>query len=158
MRLRTITPLAAAVSLLAFAVNAQGHATVSSFSFTEPIADTATDDCRGGLAGTLTGTDSVTGQFEDTYPPHQGFNFHGTEAGSYRIDFVDGSYALGSFTSHFEASAAFASTSTVVDRATVYTSSGVLLGTEVIHVVDHVTSESDIVRVTFDKLRLTCSV
>jgi hypothetical protein len=166
-RLRALTPAAVAVGLLALAAGAQGHATVMSFSFTNTLSDTATDDCRGGLAGTLTGTSTVAGQFEDTYPPRQGFNFHATESGTYRIDFVDGSYALGSFSNHFDGSGAFASTSTVLDKSTVYTASAELLGTEVIHVVDHITvkdlpplgpSDNDVVEVTFDKLRLTCSL
>jgi hypothetical protein len=174
-KMRAITPVAAAVGLLALAVNAQGRATVVPFSSTETFTDTATDDCRGGLAGTLTGTSTVSGQFEDTYPPVQGFHFQGTEKGTYRIAFVDGSYAIGSFSSHFDGggqvnpqgTSSSTNTSTVLDTATVYAASGQLLGTEIIHVVDHVTgqdlpplgpSDNDIVRVTFDKLRLTCSV
>jgi hypothetical protein len=148
-RVRCMTPLAAVVGLLVMSGSAQARATVTSFSNTGTFTDAATDDCRGGLAGAITGTDTVTGQFEDTYPPTQGFYFHGTDNGTYRIDFIDGSYAIGSYTSHFsgggpitpQGSAFGTSTSTVLDISTVYQADGTDLGTEIIHGSDHFTAE-----------------
>jgi hypothetical protein len=170
---RSVILLAALLALLTMAAGAHARATVSSFSSTGTFTAPAPDDCRGGLPGTITGTDTVKGQFEDTYPPTQGFYFRGTDNGTYRIAFEDGSYAIGSYTVHFtgggpinpQGTSFDTSTSTVLDTATVYQADGTQLGREIIHASDHVTAEdlpplgpsdNDVIRVTFDRFRLSC--
>jgi hypothetical protein len=117
---------------------------IGNFTFTQPISDTFSDaPCADGLTGTLTGTETVSAHYTNN-PTF--FHIEGTNTQTYRIDFSDGSYALGSYLEHFAEAANSGSgtlklndTSVERDVATVYAADGTPIGTVTIWVTSHTT-------------------
>ena len=142
--LRLLVPVAAVSGLLALAGGAYAKTTVQSFGpDTEPITLAVSDTCRGGLPGSLTGTSVTTGQLVST---DTGNHVQGTQTGTFRVDYADGSYALGSFSSPFESGgpfmppvAVFTDTDTLLAKLTIHDANGEQLGAETIHWVQHMT-------------------
>ena len=94
-----------ALALLVPAAASQGAAETGTFPIenvlSEPMDLTGT--CLGaGAIGTLTGTEVGAGRFTENGPPALGFHAHGTSRLVFRIDFVDGRYALGTLVEHFD--------------------------------------------------------
>jgi hypothetical protein len=135
---------AALLAALALAGPASGSAETGTFHIVEPFADTWTDfPCFEGIAGTVTGTDTIDGHFTENGPPSLGFHAHGSSTQSYRIDFADGRYVLGTFTGGFTFNAAvsghIADSGRGWDRATAYAADGRTIGPLTTHSVGHVT-------------------
>jgi hypothetical protein len=169
---RLLLPVAAVAVLVVGTAGARA-ATVTKFPpETSPFTLAVNDDCRGGLAGTLTGTSVTSVQSVDTLPAHQGFHFRFLETDTFRVDFVDGSYALGSFVHPFEFNSSFIgtggdgnasneSTDIVAAHLTVYDATGDRLGTETVHMREHITvldlaNDGAIVRVSFSDAHVAC--
>jgi hypothetical protein len=74
---------------------------VGTFSDSQPYSDVVVTDvpCFEGQTGTASGVDSVAGRYNNA-PPF--FHFTGVESGTYRIDFSDGRYILGSYRTKVE--------------------------------------------------------
>lgn len=166
-----------AAALLLPAGTAHAEATVLRFEFTTPFTDfVPSDDCRPDLSATVTGTEVLVGQRVET--PSGGFRLHGSITSTFTIQFSDGSYGVGESTDHFAApfvingpgqeSATSVSTFAHVDSVKVYNSDGQVIGTATFHSVEHITfkdlpplggppGENDIIRVSFDRGRLTCN-
>jgi hypothetical protein len=138
---------AASAALLAAATltgSAAGSAESGPFHQDEPFTDTWTDfPCFEGLAGAVSGREVVDGHFTENGPPSLSFHAHGKTTQSYRIDFADGRFVLGTFTGRFSFNAT--GRAHVVDsgggrdRATVYAADGRLIGPLEARSVAHVT-------------------
>jgi hypothetical protein len=175
---RTLACLIAA-GLLVPAATAQAGATVLRFEFTTPFTDfVPSDDCRPGVSGIVTGTEVLVGQRVEAPPPSTGYRLHGLVTDTFTIQFSDGSYGVGESSDRFaapfvingpsHATATSVATFAHVDAMTVYDGDGHVIGTETFRVVEHITfkdypplggppGDNDIVRVSFDRGRLTCA-
>jgi hypothetical protein len=169
-----------AAALLLPAGTAHAEATVLRFEFTTPFTDfVANDDCRPDVSATVTGTEILVGQRVQPPPPSSGFRLHGSITSTFTIQFSDGSYGVGESTDHFAApeiingpsqeSATSVGTFAHVDSVTVYDAGGQLIGTATFRLVEHITfkdlpplggppGDNDIIRVSFDRGRLTCDM
>jgi hypothetical protein len=132
----------AAILLLApESAAAAGGAVITPFSFTDTeVFQGAIPECSTDLVGTNTFTEVVSGQVVET--PSGTVHASGTNLFSYRVDFPDGSYALGGGRSAFSFNAAgpFVSQSEVTrEPRTLYDASGDPVVQVVIHVVSHLT-------------------
>src|SRR5436309_3074947 len=96
------------------------------------LSGPANDGCRG-LDGTETGT--LRSHFEFRQTANGGLHFLASEHGTYRVDWEDGSYSLGSidhsFTGIFGIPGEQSHTEVYMDKSTVYDVDGNRLGTEV---------------------------
>jgi hypothetical protein len=133
---------AATLVLLATAGAAHASATVIPFGGTSTFTDTTNDSCRGDLAGNVSGTVTLHG--EVILQPSGELTFVDADHSVYRVDYVDGSYAIGSAAHHVTGTgvhgdgvATFSETNNY--RLTVYDSAGQRLGTENGIYVTHVT-------------------
>jgi hypothetical protein len=142
---RTIrrTGVLAAFALLVFAGAAHASATVGTFSSQDQLSGTETGivGCFPNLSGTLSGIDTVAGQFVAT---DSGIHFHGTEIQDYRIDFENGWYLLSYSPTHFDGNANFGSgqfesTNAQQDRGTLYAADGEVIGPITVQTVTHIT-------------------
>ncbi len=144
-RARCVKALPAALlAALALTGPASGSAETGTFHDEHPFAETLTDfPCFEGIAGTITGTDTVDGHFTENGPPSLGFHAHGSSTQRYRVDFADGRYVLGTFTGRFSFNATVRGHITDSgggwDRAIVYAADGRVIGPLTIHSVGHVT-------------------
>jgi hypothetical protein len=144
-RARRVAGLPAALlAALALAGPASGSAETGAFHTDQPFADTLTDfPCFEGIAGTITGTETIDGHFTENGPPSLGFHAHGSTTQSYRVDFADGRYVLGTFTGHFSFNATVRAHVTDSgggrDRAIAYAADGQPIGPLTIQSVEHVT-------------------
>jgi hypothetical protein len=141
---------ATALSLALVAPVYAAAANISRFTVTTPFTDTLFDDCTG-LAGTLAGTDVVTGQ---TVATGTGFHFEGTQTDTLVITLSDGSYAPAQSLDHlsFNADAGVTVFTTAhVDSLTFYSADGQVLYSETFRLVEHNTiTRDDVVRVEFE--------
>ena len=107
------------------------------------------DNCGTGIA---TGTDTVT--YTSVQTPTGGFHIAGTDTGTARVDWPDGSYTLEGFTDHFSV-VATAGTTVVTDAHTDfaynYSAGGVLQSQGKFYATEHFTvTNGVIVRVDFE--------
>jgi hypothetical protein len=123
----------------------------SAGSFTRQVnfSDTVPGDypCFAGVTGTITGTETISGHYSNA-PAF--FHFEGTLTQEYRIDFSDGRYVIGGFSTRFADAWNAQSgipreqyTDVGVERATVYASDGSATGTVTVSGVIH-TSWADL--------------
>jgi len=125
------------------------YGTTSSSDPGEPLID----DCRPELTGTIFGT----GEFRyETVETSEGFHFNGTETGTARIDWSDGSYSLIKVKDHYSFNAgngikAVVFTLPHVDTVTNYTADGEFLSRSSLHHIEHFTVINGVVRVDFDR-------
>jgi hypothetical protein len=129
---------------LALAGPASGSADTGAFHIDQPFADTLTDfPCFEGIAGTITGTETIDGHFTENGPPSLGFHAHGGTTQSYRVDLADGRYVLGTFTGRFSFNATVGAhvkdSGGGWDRAIAYAADGTPIGPLTIQSVGHVT-------------------
>jgi hypothetical protein len=173
-----------ALALLVPAAVSQGAAETGTFAFenalSEPLDLTGT--CLGaGAIGTLTGTEVLAGRFTENGPPSFGFHFHATSTLPFRIDFVDGRYAIGTSIEHSDFNALdtghddngpgdtdvgqFKDSATSRDTATVYGPDGQALTSVTVHHDGHLiwrdqdadgVPEPGEIRSEVDHFRLSC--
>jgi hypothetical protein len=143
---------------------------VGTFYDQEAVSDTIADPCFAGATGTLTGTDTLSGRYNNA-PDF--FHFEATHTLDFRIDFTDGRYAIGTLGTHVTETAN--AESGVVrqkdseaghGQATVYAANGSAVGTLTISTTFHTTwTDSDgdrqvdpsEITASVDRLRVTCS-
>ena len=148
----TLPALLGAVALsLALVAPVSAAASISRFTVTTPFSDTIPIDECFGLAGTLAGTDVVTGQ---TVATDKGFHFEGTQIDTLVITLSDGSYAPAQSLDHlsFNTGPGVTVFSTAhVDSLTFYSAGGQPLYSQTLRLVEHYTITSgDVVRVRFE--------
>jgi hypothetical protein len=134
------------------------------------LSGPATDGCRG-----LTGTESGTlySHFEFRQTANGALHFLDSDHGTYRVDWEDGSYSLGSidhsFTSVFGIAGEQPQPEIFMDKSTVYDADGNRLGTEFGKFLEHVSIDNqpplfgppgpeDTLHVQIDTGTFTCSV
>jgi hypothetical protein len=148
----------------------QSGVTVGTYSDHNPFSDIVPGDypCFDGVAGTINGSEDVFGHYNNS---PRFFHFEGFFSGSYRIDFLDGRYVIGSWVSHNEngfgssGTDGYSVTEPGQEHATVYSADGQPIGSVTIHTLLHVTARdrnrdsqidpSEIVS-SVDSFRLTC--
>jgi hypothetical protein len=122
-------------------------------TITSQIFETGlSDDCRPGLTGTLVGTDVVSYQSVET---PQGFHIYGTDGGTGRIDWSDGSYTLINSIDRFSFNAVGQGTTvftnTHTDSGDFYSAAGVFEFRQTFHEIEHMTVTNGVVRVDISK-------
>ena len=158
---KTIVLALGAAGLLAIsavmgnAAPASAAATVTRDSVTTTTSETGLpDDCRPGITGTLVGTDVFSFQTVET---DQGFHFVGTDSGTGRIDWSDGTYTIIESVDHISFNAGghgtTVFTSTHVDSGDTFTADGVFLFRATFHEVERFTATDGVVRVDFERGR-----
>ena len=120
---------------------------------TSPTFETGlTDDCLPGLTGTIVGTDVLSFQSVET---PQGFHIHGTDGGTARIDWSDGSYTLIEAVDRFSFNAVGQGTTVFAEAHTdagdFFSADGVFQFRKTFHEIEHVTVTDGVVRVEFQK-------
>ena len=136
-----VTILSSVLALTAaFGVAAPASAgTVTRQTFVVPFTEPGVDDCRPGVTGTVAGTDVIDVHSVETA---NGFHLKGTSAGTGRIDWNDGTYALISWKTEFTFQApregTTAYTEAHVDYLDTYAADGTLLFREAFHVVERI--------------------
>jgi hypothetical protein len=140
---RLLCAALAGLAALACASMASAEATTGEISWQDQLSmsDVGLVPCYPNLAGTLTGTDTGTGQFVLTTT---GVHVEGVETQIYRIDFANGWYLLSSSPTHFDTNFNFSSGQTEntfaqQDRGTLYAANGQLLGRLDVWGVTHLT-------------------
>jgi hypothetical protein len=141
---RKLATHAALVALcsLSFIGSSYAQATVSNFSFQNPISGTETGivGCFPDLTGTITGTETVVGHSVDT---GHGSHVSGTDTQNYRIDFVDGRYLVSSSPALFEFNTNLLGRTVYNDvqrdRASLYNAEGTPIGTVTVFNITHIT-------------------
>ena len=157
-----VVALAVVGALLALPVAGLGAATVTQSSTTTRVGPDSVDDVGCGLpTGVLTGTDTFAYQLVQL--DNGSVNIQGTDTLVYRVDFPNGDYFLSRSATpfHFNTSAPGGtanSTSTTLDRGTVYDASGNAIGTVTFHDTAHATvAPGGNVTVNFDRFFITCT-
>jgi len=157
IRLWKLVPLAALAVSATAAMTASASASASAAAVVTRVSITIpggpdpvqSDNCG---AGTISGTDTVT--YTSVQTPTGGFHIAGTDTGTARVDWPDGSYTLEGFTDHFSV-VATAGTTVVTDAHTDfaynYSAGGVLQSQGKFYATEHFTvTNGVIVRVDFD--------
>ena len=157
IRLWKLVPLAALAVSATAAMTASASASASAAAVVTRVSITIpggpdpvqSDNCG---AGTISGTDTVT--YTSVQAPTGGFHIAGTDTGTARVDWPDGSYTLEGFTDHFSV-VATAGTTVVTDAHTDfaynYSAGGVLQSQGKFYATEHFTvTNGVIVRVDFD--------
>jgi hypothetical protein len=142
---------------------------VGTFYDQEAVSDTVADPCSAGVTGTLTGTDTLSGRYNNA-PDF--FHFEATHTLDFRIDFADGRYAIGTLGTHVtETANAESGVTRQKDseaghgQATVYAADGSATGTVTISSTFHTTwtdYDSDWqvdpgeITASVDRFRVTC--
>ena len=110
------------------------------------------DDCRPGITGTIVGTDVF--QFQ-TVEAADGFHFAGTDSGTGRIEWSDGTYTIIGFTDHLSFNAAGSGTTVFTnaheDSGDTYAADGAFLYRGTFHLVERMTVTDGVVRVEFER-------
>lgn len=160
----TATLVLAGGALTATAAHAS-DATVSRYEETTTFSDTVTDDCRG-VDGTITGTNVFAYQevvMLDSDGNPAGYHLTGTSTDTFRLDFVDGSYGVGSAVTRpianvTEPSGVSTYTEAHVDDVTVYAADGQQLLRLMFHETVHFTLVDGTVRADVEQghFSLTC--
>ena len=121
------------------------RAQVGTFHDQHPVTDpSALPECMpAGLAdmvGTQDGTETTDGRFAAN---ETGLHFEGTTVFTYRVDFPDGRYVIGSAVDHFRAtftaSGQTVSGDVVLEPRTIYAADGTVIGRVLIHALSHIT-------------------
>ena len=136
----------AAMTASASAAAVVTRGSVTTIGVPEPIQS---DNCGTGI---ISGTDTFT--YTSVQTPTGGFHIAGTDTGTARVDWPDGSYTLEGFTDHFSV-VATAGTTVVTDAHTDfaynYSAGGVLQSQGKFYATEHFTvTNGVIVRVDFD--------
>ena len=152
---RAAAVLVMAAVACAFARPASAAATVHRDTITTSFSDSGLpDDCRAGLTGTIVGTDVLAYQEVQTA---SGYHFEATDTGTARITWSDGSYSLTESVDHPAFNAGPGTTvftNAHEDSGNTYAADGTFLFRQTFHLVEHVTVEAGVVRVTFERSRL----
>jgi hypothetical protein len=86
-----------------------------------------------------------------------GFYFAGTDSGTGRIDWSDGSYTIGGFTDHVSFTASRTGTTVFTnahaDSGDTFTADGVFVYRGTFHIVERMTVTNGVVRVEFERGR-----
>jgi hypothetical protein len=132
---------------------ASAAAIVTRDSVTTTSSETGiSDDCRPGITGTIVGTDVFSFQTVET---DHGFHFVGTDSGTGRIDWSDGTYTLGEFTDRISFNAVGEETTVFTnaheDSGDTYTADGMFLFRGTFHLVERFTVTDGLVRVEFER-------
>jgi hypothetical protein len=148
-----IITIAVAACVSAAAAPASATAVVTRDSVTGTATESGLpDDCRPGITGTIVGADVFTFQ---TVEAADGFHFTGTDSGTARIDWSDGSYTISGFTDHLSFTAARTGTTVFtnahVDVGDTYAADGAFLYRGAFHVAEHMTVTNGVVRVEFER-------
>jgi hypothetical protein len=158
-RVKAIAVAVGAAALLAISAGAgmvapaSAAAIVTRDSVTTTSSETGiSDDCRPGITGTIVGTDVFNFQSVET---DQGFHFVGTDSGTGRIDWSDGTYTLTEFTDRISFNAVGEGTTVFTnaheDSGDTYTADGVFLFRGTFHLVERFTVTDGVVRVEFER-------
>jgi hypothetical protein len=119
-----------------------------------PINDQGlTDECRPGITGTLTGTETIKFQEVTSQGDHQ----IGTVTDVINITWSDGSYSTGGGVSHISVTSgatAIAYTNAHQDFVDTYSSDGVFLFRLTFHVVERITLVDGDIKNAFERGRL----
>jgi hypothetical protein len=144
---------------------------VGTFFAQKAVSDTVAGDypCFAGVTGTITGTDTLSGRYNNS-PDF--FHFEATHTFDYRIDFTDGRYVIGGFSTHLTETANAESgvvrqkdSEAGQERATVYAADGTATGTVTISGTFHTTwidKDADWqvdpgeITASVDRFRVTC--
>jgi hypothetical protein len=133
----------AALAAFTFADIASGATTINPISWQDELSmtDVGLVPCYPTLAGTLTGTDTGTGQYVLT---DTGVHVQGVETQTYRIDFSNGWYLTSSSPTHFNVNFIFSNgqttnTNAQRDHATLYDAHGQVIGSLDVWGVTHLT-------------------
>jgi hypothetical protein len=158
-RVKTLALALGAAALLAISAGAgmappaSAATIVTRHSITTTSSETGlTDDCRPGITGTIVGTDVFNYQTVET---DQGFHFVGTDSGTGRIDWSDGTYTLIEFTDRISFNAVGDGTTVFTnaheDSGDTYTADGVFLFRLTFHLVERFTvTDGDVTRIEFE--------
>jgi hypothetical protein len=162
-RVAVVTMLAllvVAAGALALPGSSLGAATVTPVLITTTIPpfQVGPDETCGGVVGTLSGTDTIAGQTVET---DTGFHFTGTDTFVFRIDYVNGWYALHSQSEQLSFNAnplqdVVVITGALLDMGTLYDASGNLIGYERFNNIFHTTIVNGTAVTDFSKGFLTC--
>jgi hypothetical protein len=139
------------------AAPASAAAIVIRDTITTPFTESGVpNDCRPGVTGSLEGTSVFDFQSIET---EEGFHVTGTFTDSIRIDWSDGTYAIGESTEHVAFNAVENGTTVFTlahqDSANTYSADGAFLYGLTFHLVEHVTvTNGDVTRVEFERGRL----
>ena len=158
-RVTAIAVALGAAALLAISAGAgmvapaSAAAIVTRDSVTSTSSETGiSDDCRPGITGTIVGTDVFSFQTVET---DHGFHFVGTDSGTGRIDWSDGTYTLGEFTDRISFNAVGEGTTVFTnaheDSGDTYTADGMFLFRGTFHLVERFTVTDGLVRVEFER-------
>ena len=143
------------------AAPASAAAIVTRDTITTPFTESGVpNDCRPGVTGSLEGTNVFDFQTVET---EEGFHMTGTFTDSVRIDWNDGTYAIGESTEHFAFNAVENGTTvfTLAHRSspTTYSADGAFLYSFTFHLVAHFTvTNGDVTRVEFERGRVIRTV
>jgi hypothetical protein len=149
-----------AVGIFALPASSFGAATVTPVLITTPIAPftVGPDETCGGVVGTLSGTDTLAGQSVET---DTGSHFTGTDTFVFRIDYVNGTYALHTQTEQFTFNGnplqgVVILKGALLDMGTLYDANGSVIGYERFNNIYHLTIVNGTAIVEFSKGFLTC--
>jgi hypothetical protein len=145
--------IAVAAYMAATAAPASAAAIVTRDTVTTTSSDTGLlDDCRPGITGTIVGTDVFTFQ---TVEAADGLHFVGTDSGTGRIDWSDGTYTIIGFTDHLSFTAVGTGTTVFTnaheDSGDTYTADGAFMYRGTFHIVERMTVTDGVVRVEFER-------
>jgi hypothetical protein len=148
-----VVAIAVAACTAALAAPASAAAVVTRDTVTSTSSESGLlDDCRPGITGTIVGTDVFKFQ---TVEAADGFHFVGTDSGTGRIDWSDGSYTIIGFTDHVSFTAASNGTTVFTnaheDSGNTYTADGAFLYRGTFHLVERMTVADGVVRVEFER-------
>lgn len=150
--------LAVATSVLAVTVTAGAGSPAAAAAVVDRNTTTSynlesglPDDCRPGITGDLSGTGVVTSQSVTT---PTGFHIHGTDTGTGRIDWTDGSYSIIGSVDHFSfntGTQATGYTDAHQDAVNTYSASGVFLFRLTYHEVVRFAVSGGVIHVQFTR-------
>jgi hypothetical protein len=121
---------------------AHGQVTIVRLEFHDTFTDIGGNECLPPeVIGVVAGTVTVTGQELET---KSGFHFRATDTLDYRVDFSDGSYALGTAVEHEEINfnmhiSLIVDTLAIHESRILYAADGQPIGRVMIHFLSHVT-------------------
>jgi hypothetical protein len=175
-----VSAVLAAAATLVPPATAHPQAAPLEFEFTSSFTEfVPSDECRPELGATFTGTEVLAGRILATPSSSSGFRLHGSITATFTVRYSDGSYGVGESSDRFAApfivtgptqqTATSIATFAHVDTITVYDAGGQVIGTQTFHLTEHITftdlpplggppGDNDLVRVSFDRGRLTCNI
>jgi hypothetical protein len=149
-----------AVGMFALPASSLGATTITPILITTTITPftVGADETCGGIEGVLSGTDTIAGQSVDTAT---GSHFTGSETITYRIDYVNGSYQVGSQTEQFTfngnpLNGVVILKGALLEKGTVYDANGSVIGYERFNNIYHLTIVDGTAVIEFSKGFLSC--